>query len=182
MPIRTVRCRWRLVLMEKSNSMLRAVARLARNGPKLYGENVYQASRIDSFLDASLVFARDSQKYLFGLMGKGLSAELNDAMVKAFDTYLSGIEATLGTGREYLVGDAITCADICFAAELVLFALSRSEKDRIEAAGCVVLFDDQVGERFPHAIRHFDKLLALPAFTPDLTAYHTDMTLAKFLG
>lgn len=166
----------------ESNSMLRTVARLARSGPALYGTDVYEASRIDAFLDASLVFARDSQKYLFGLMGKGLSAELNDSMVHAFDTYLGGIEATLGGDREYLVGNDITCADICFAAELVLFALSRSEKDRIEAAGCSVIFDDQARERFPLAMRHFDKLLALPAFTPDLTPYHTDMTLAKFLG
>ncbi len=166
----------------ESNSMLRAVARLARSGPALYGEDAYQASRIDAFLDASLVFARDSQKYLFGLMGKGLNAEINDGMVQAFDTYLSGIEATLRGDRDYLVGDAITCADICFAAELVLFALSRSEKERIEAAGCEVIFNEEVGERFPNAIRHFDKLLTLPAFTPDLTPYHTDMTLAKFLG
>jgi elongation factor 1-gamma len=35
----------------------------------LYGRNAYEASRIDGFLDASLVFARDAQRYLLALRG-----------------------------------------------------------------------------------------------------------------
>jgi glutathione S-transferase len=42
----------------ESNSILRAVARLGAANAKLYGDDPYAASRIDSFLDASLVFAR----------------------------------------------------------------------------------------------------------------------------
>jgi glutathione S-transferase len=166
----------------ESNSMLRAVARLARNGPALYGENAYAAARIDAFLDVSLIFARDSQRYLFALMGKGLSDEINATTVQAFTTYLSGIEASLGNNPDYLVGDDITCADICFAAEIVLFALSRTEKDKIEEQGYEVIFDDTVATRFPLARAHFDKLLTLPAFAPDLALYHAEMTLLKFLS
>jgi glutathione S-transferase len=45
----------------ESNSIMRAVARLGENRVRLYGSDLYEASRIDSLLDASLVFARDSQ-------------------------------------------------------------------------------------------------------------------------
>src|SRR5215468_1590231 len=33
----------------ESNSIMRAVARLGKTGPKLYGSDAYEASRIDSF-------------------------------------------------------------------------------------------------------------------------------------
>jgi hypothetical protein len=51
----------------ESNSIMRAVARLGASRFPLYGRDAYEASRIDSFLDASLVFARDSQIYLLAL-------------------------------------------------------------------------------------------------------------------
>ena len=41
----------------ESNSIMRAVARLGERTLPLYGRDAYEASRIDSFLDASLVFA-----------------------------------------------------------------------------------------------------------------------------
>jgi len=166
----------------ESNSMLRAVARLGRSGPSLYGDDAYTASRIDSFLDVSLVFARDSQRYLFALMGEGLNQEIHAATEKALFTYLGGIEAALDASPGFLVGAQITCADICFAAELVLFALSRTEIERIKAAGCTVIFDEHLAETFPLTMAHFDRLLSDPAFVPDLTRYHTDMTLKKFLS
>jgi len=59
----------------ESNSIMRAVARLGENRYPLYGRGPYEASRVDSFLDASLVFVRDSQIYLLGLMSGSLSAE-----------------------------------------------------------------------------------------------------------
>jgi hypothetical protein len=40
---------------------MRAVARLGEARFPLYGRDAWEASRIDSFLDVSLVFARDSQ-------------------------------------------------------------------------------------------------------------------------
>jgi glutathione S-transferase len=51
----------------ESNSIMRAVARLGHERFALYGHDPYEASRIDGFLDASLVFARDAQIYLFAL-------------------------------------------------------------------------------------------------------------------
>ncbi|MGZ6184793.1 MAG: hypothetical protein ACXWNN_02745 [Candidatus Binataceae bacterium] len=44
----------------ESNSIMRAVARLGENKFPLYGHGPYEAARVESFLDASLVFARDA--------------------------------------------------------------------------------------------------------------------------
>ena len=51
----------------ESNSILRAVARAGKEKCNLYGEDPYESSRIDSFLDVSLIFARQSQVYLLAL-------------------------------------------------------------------------------------------------------------------
>jgi hypothetical protein len=52
----------------ESNSIMRAVARLGAKRFPLYGRDAYEASRIDSFLDTSLIFARDTQIYLLSLL------------------------------------------------------------------------------------------------------------------
>ena len=57
----------------ESNSIMRAVARLGENKFPLYGRGPYEAARVDSFLDASLVFARDAQLYLLSLMNETVS-------------------------------------------------------------------------------------------------------------
>ncbi|MDH3644776.1 MAG: glutathione S-transferase, partial [Gammaproteobacteria bacterium] len=51
----------------ESNSILRAVARAGQHNLALYGHDDYEASRIDSFLDANLVFAREAQVYLLAM-------------------------------------------------------------------------------------------------------------------
>src|SRR6202051_15475 len=61
----------------ESNSIMRTVARLGAPRFPLYGADAYEASRIDSFLDASLVFARDAQIYLLALGSEALSAEIH---------------------------------------------------------------------------------------------------------
>jgi len=43
------------------NSIMRAVARLGHGRFPPYGSNADDAARIDRFLDASLIFARDAQ-------------------------------------------------------------------------------------------------------------------------
>src|ERR1700745_1761413 len=62
----------------ESNSIMRAVARLGEAKFPLYGRDAYEASRIDSFLDVSLVLARDSPIYLLAL-----SAGTVDAAIRA---------------------------------------------------------------------------------------------------
>jgi hypothetical protein len=64
----------------ESNSIMRAVARLAGDRFPVYGRNAYESSRIDSFLDANLVFARDGQIYLLALGNGAVSSELHGRM------------------------------------------------------------------------------------------------------
>lgn len=158
----------------ESNSIARAVARLSKNDHLIYGRDAYEASRIDSFLDVSLVFARDTQKYLLALTGKSISQDLYDATEKAVDTYMTGIERALD-GRAYLVGDDVSLADVCFAAEIVEFALSHYNRSVLEAAGLVPLFDENLKERFPRAMAHLSSCLEHRAFAPDLGAHYAQI-------
>ena len=105
----------------ESNSIMRAVARLGESRFPLYGRDAYEASRIDSFLDASLVFARDSQIYLLSLVNGTVSPEIHSRMSDGFAVYLGGINQALSPDREFLVGESVSIADICFVAELALF-------------------------------------------------------------
>src|SRR4029077_7400327 len=105
----------------ESNSIMRTVARLGERTFPLYGRDAYEASRIDSFLDASLVFARDTQMYLLSLISGTVSTETHARARDGFAVYVAGINQALSPDREFLVGDSITIADICFVAEWSLF-------------------------------------------------------------
>ena len=61
----------------ESNSIMRAVARLGEATFPLYGRDAWEASRIDSFLDVSLLFARDSQIYLLSLLDGAVDAAIH---------------------------------------------------------------------------------------------------------
>jgi glutathione S-transferase len=155
----------------ESNSIMRTVARLGQERFPLYGRNAYEASRIDGFLDASLVFARDGQIYLLALSGSGITPELHMRMRESFAAYLSGIEQALSPQREFLVGDALTLADICFTAELCLFYNERARPAALERAGLPLLLSDDFAAIYPRAGRHFQRLVTHPAFVPDVSGY-----------
>src|SRR5271170_1910181 len=75
----------------ESNSIMRAVARLGQSRFPLYGADAYEASRIDSFLDASLVFARDAQIYLLSLASRTVTPEIHSRARDGFAAYAAGI-------------------------------------------------------------------------------------------
>jgi elongation factor 1-gamma len=155
----------------ESNSIMRAVARLGESGFPLYGNDPYQASRIDSFLDASLVFARDSQIYLLALSGKGLSAEIHSRMRDAFGVYVAGIDRALSPDRKFIVGDGLTLADICFVAELGLFHNERTRTSDLEKLGLEPILSSHLNAAYPRAMAHFQKLSLHPAFAPEVLPY-----------
>jgi len=155
----------------ESNSIMRAVARLGKKASKLYGRNAYEASRIDSFLDASLVFARDSQIYLLGLRDPEFPAEIHARAAEAFTTYAAGIDQALQSDRRFLVGDMLTLADICFVAELCLFMNERHHRETLATRGLTPILHEQWRETFPQASSHFNRLIDHPAFAPDVQPY-----------
>ena len=75
----------------ESNSILRAVVRAATDDAGLYGKDAFEASRIDSFLDTALVFAREAQVYL--LAASEMDATIVARMAGAYEFFLNGIEA-----------------------------------------------------------------------------------------
>ncbi len=156
----------------ESNSILRAVVRVSGDPAGLYGSgDPYAASRIDSFLDASLVFARDAQVYLLKLAGGSLKRPTHDRAREARDAYLGGIEQALAPARAFVCGDSLTLADVAFAAELALFSAERANRSVLDGAGLPALWSDDLRVAFPRALAHFDRLCAHPAFAPDLGPY-----------
>jgi len=159
----------------ESNSIMRAVARLGERRFPLYGRDAYEASRVDSFLDASLVFARDAQIYLLSLMGGRVTSDIHSRAREGFATYARGIDQALSGGRESLVGNGITLADICFAAELALFSNERARVERLAALGLEPILHPRLDAEFPRALAHFSRLRKHPGFAPDMEPYLTKL-------
>ena len=155
----------------ESNSIMRAVARLGEKHLRLYGRDAYEASRVDSFLDASLVFARDSQTYLLSLMSGAVSLEIQGRTRDAFNIYASGINQALSPERDFLVGDSISIADICFVAELSLFFNEKARAGELRKKGLEPILHDGVDANFPRTFAHFSKLCKHAAFAPDVEPY-----------
>jgi elongation factor 1-gamma len=155
----------------ESNSIMRAVARLGESKFPLYGRGPYEAARVDSFLDASLVFARDAQHYLLSLMNESVSAETHSRAREGFAAYAAGIDQALSPNREYLVGGNVTLADICFAAELSLFFNEGHRTAALEKQAFAPILQHGIGARYPRAFAHFARLREHVAFAPDLAPY-----------
>src|SRR5258708_37718169 len=148
----------------ESNSIMRAVARLGEKRFPLYGRDPYEASRIDSFLDASLIFARDSQIYLLSLLDGTVNEAIHARTKEAFAIYAGGIECALLPRRSSLVGDDITLADICFATELVLFMNERQRVQQLNDRGLSKILHQNVHADYPLTMAHFARLAEHPNF------------------
>jgi elongation factor 1-gamma len=155
----------------ESNSIMRAVARLGEKRFPLYGRDAYEASRVDSFLDASLVFARDSQIYLLSLMSGTVSPEIHSRMRDGFTVYLAGIDQALAPDREFIVGESLSIADICFVAELALFWNEKARAGELLKNGLEPILRAGIDADFSRAFAHFSRLSKHPAFAPDVEPY-----------
>jgi glutathione S-transferase len=155
----------------ESNSIMRAVARLGEKRFPLYGRDAYEAARVDSFLDASLVFARDSQIYLLSLVNGSVSPEIHTRMRDSFKVYLAGINQALSPDRDFLVGDNISIADICFVAELALFFNEKARAGELLKKGLEPILHPGIDAEFPRGFSHFGRLSKHAAFAPDVEPY-----------
>jgi glutathione S-transferase len=162
----------------ESNSIMRAVARLGADAFPLYGGDAYTAARVDSFLDASLVFARDSQIYLLALRSDSVAADVHARAREAFATYIAGIDQALAPARDFLVGGDVTLADICFVAEITLFANERPRAKALASHGLTPILHDGIAREYPRAMTHYDRLCAHPAFAPDVAPYLAKLAAA----
>lgn len=159
----------------ESNAIMRAVARLAGDRFPLYGNDAYEAARVESFLDVSLIFARDSQTYLLSVANRTLTAEVQESARAAFETYLTGMEQALQPDRRFFVGDDVTLADICFVCELTLFSRERASVPSRYPEVFTSIVDDAVRSRFPLAFAHYERLCGHPAFELDVGPYRAKL-------
>ncbi len=165
----------------ESNSILRAVARAHQGHGGLYGDNVMLASRIDSFLDADLVFAREAQEYLLALQKQSLSAEGYQRMAEAAEFFFAGLEQTLAGGDEYLVDNTLSIADIAVTCDLAQF---RREQLMAHAADQPALTGSAWAASYPALSAYFQRIAQEPGLTEDLAPYLADFEsrLAKQLN
>lgn len=155
----------------ESNSIMRAVARLGHDQAGLYGDDPYSASRIDSFLDASLLFARDTQIYVLALRAGSVSADIHGSTVQAFASYMGGIEQALRGRDGFLVGDGLTLADICFVAELALLHNEQLHGDLLQRSDLRPMLSEASRAEFPQAFAHFERLRRIDAIAADIEPY-----------
>lgn len=99
----------------ESNSIMRAAARVGPNADELIGRTPMEQSRIDSFLDRSLVFARDLQRYL--LAQESMTEQLHSEMANEVKSFAAGLNRALQSST-YIAGDSITLADIATICDL----------------------------------------------------------------
>ena len=162
----------------ESNSIMRAVARLGEKRFPLYGRDAYEASRIDSFLDTSLIFARDTQIYLLSLLDGTVNEAIHSRAKEGFAIYAAGIERALSPRRSSLVGDNITLADICFATELVLLMNERQRVQQLNDRGLSKILHQNVHADYPLTMAHFARLAEHPNFKPDIEPYLRKLSAA----
>ena len=156
----------------ESNSIMRAAARLGPQGAALYGaDRPLQASRIDSFLDKTLLFARETQSYLLAL-SSGLDEALYRQTAGAFASYLGGIEQALAASP-YIAGTDFSLSDIAFVCELCLLSNERVIK-RDEASAEFAPVTDEL-PAYPKAHQHLIALLDLPQVSADLSLYRAQL-------
>jgi elongation factor 1-gamma len=125
------------------------------------------------------VFARDAQLYLLSLMSGTVSPEAHARARDGFAVYVAGIDQALAPDCEFLVGDTVTLADICFVAELCLFFNEKKSIRKLEQQGLAPILHATVDTEFPRAFAHFARLRRHPAFAPDVEPYLAKLATAS---
>ncbi len=150
----------------ESNSILRAVVRASASDHGLYGRDHYSASRIDGFLDAVLVFAREAQVYL--LAADQMDNATAERMAAAYEFFLNGIEQALAV-TDYIAGDELTIADIGIACDVAQFLRERLMADRLARSGFTPISADLETE-YPRVTAHLRALASRPVFADYLAS------------
>ncbi len=149
----------------ESNSIMRAVARLRPQAVEALRQHAYEAARIDSFLDASLVFARDSCRSTCWPCATPTSPPTSmRGQPRPSRSMPRASTRPCNPTASFLVGETLSLADICFVAELCLFLNERHHRPTLARRGLTPILNEQWREQFPSASSHFNRLIAHPAF------------------
>jgi glutathione S-transferase len=77
----------------------------------------------------------------------------------------------LSPQRKTLVGDNISLADICFAAELALFMNEHARAAQLNERGLDRILHERIQNDYPKVFAHFARLVDHEHFRPDLEPY-----------
>ena len=155
----------------ESNAIMRLAALSGPHAPVLYGSKAQERARIDGFLDKTLLFADLIQKYI--LAGEGLLNQLHETMQNDFDKYCGALNAVL-SDNNFLVGDALSLADIVMLCEFALMSNEGRMAKALQDIGCAPILPGL--KDYPALYGHMEKLLAIEAIQQDLAPY------ARFMG
>ena len=134
----------------ESNSILRYVARVGEEKHSLYGKSALESSRIDAFLDANLSFDHQVAHWIYPILGyMPLNEERRDESIKRVKNILLALNRQL-TGKDFLVGDSVTIADIAITCHLL--------------TGFVLIFSKEYLADVPELVRYFRANIARPQF------------------
>ncbi|MEG9861853.1 MAG: glutathione S-transferase family protein [Parvularculales bacterium] len=150
----------------ESNAIMKAAARSGPNAGTLLGGDAMGQSRVDSFLDRTLVFARDMQRYLLADEQRieALHAESSNSLI----TYATGLNQAL-KGSSYIAGNELTLADIAVACELCQMTNERRIIDQFKHLAPEPLMP--LLSEFEELGIHVRKLSKNPKFSEDLSRY-----------
>lgn len=167
----------------ESNSILRAVARAAPAN-SLYGRDAYSTSRIDSMLDADLVFAREAQVYLLALQADTLTAEGYERMKAAFEFFLNGVNNALKHG-DYLADERLSLADIAFLCDFTQFQRELYFTRKLQTKGFAPISQglaatlhaefENTPTDYPEVEKYVQRMLKQPQIGEDLGPYVQDL-------
>ena len=149
----------------ESNSILRLVARIGKNKMNLYGKNDFIRSRVDSFLDSSLVFGSLNQSYLLALNSNNpITKTIIKSAENAYKSYMDGIETNLMLNKNnFLIANDMSIADICFFGEFFQFAIYSSKKPKFENKHWFDIIK-KYKKDYKKAHKLLDKLLKIKSF------------------
>lgn len=150
----------------ESNSILRAIAR-QDDIKNLYGKDVFEASRVDSFLDSGLVFSREHQEYLFGL--NDMNEALHQRMKSAYEFFLNGIEESLKNSK-FIGFDHLTIVDISFFCDFSQFLREGHYVDDLKEKGFNLVSENFVAD-YPKTFDHLMNLSEVKEFSSVIGTY-----------
>ena len=151
----------------ESNSILRAVARECKDKSLYGGNDLNLTSRIDSFLDANLVFSREFQVYLLEL--EDITTYTYERTKAAYEFYLDGLEKALSLTR-YIAGDQLTIADISFVCEFAQFLREGHYLEQLETRN-LALISENFQIDYPLTFQHFKTLCNQEEFLDVMGSY-----------
>jgi glutathione S-transferase len=146
-------------LLFQTNAILRYIGRQGK-GHGLYGNNIFETSLIDGWIDWAAELDLPAAAWLFQVWGLTDANDVETRNMAARDVRdsLAALNRAL-VSRAYLVGEQVTLADVAVATSVVdLYKL---------------VLDDRFRQKFANVARWLDTVLHQPQFTDILGAVVT---------